>query len=33
MKDVSYGAHRELPGVSYEEAVEKGKRGRSSRTR
>ena len=23
MKDVSYGAHRELPGVSYDDAVEK----------
>lgn len=23
MKDVTYGAHRELPGVSYEEAIEK----------
>ena len=23
MKDVSYGAHRKLPGVSYEEAIEK----------
>lgn len=23
MRDVSYGAHRELPGVSYEDAIEK----------